>query len=414
MMWKEIQALVPAAGRAPDFEACLAAFPQLELAKTTPQSSIYHAEGDVWTHTKMVVEELLALPAYVALVRSEQVIVFLAALLHDVAKATTTVVDPVTGSIGQPGHSRKGAIDARVALWDVGTPFEAREAVCRLINVHQLPFHVVEGSRRGRSPEFIVRELSWQISIPLLALLAEADMRGRICADKQKVLDNIELFREVARDEGCYGHPRPFVDAHTRLSYFRGADVHPDYPLFQEPGSRVTVMSGLPASGKDTWVDEHRKGLPVVSFDDAREELGLKHGKNDGMAAHFAVDKAKALLRSREPFVWNATHISESMRTKSLDLLFAYNAEVEVVYLERSRSELLRRNSKRDSSLTNKALQAMLFKWDVPMATEAHAVHYEIGGVGISPDRVPRTAGIERDTAQSSSGGDAAVERPSA
>ena len=372
---KTIQNLVPVAGATPDFQACLAAFPALEHAKTTPQGA-YHLEGDVWTHTKMVVEALLQLDDYRKAARGDQEALFLAALLHDIAKYSATVIDPVTGHIGQPGHSRKGAIDARIALWDAGVPFNLRETVCRLISVHQVPFFALEGSRRGKPPEFIVRELSWQLSIPLLATLAEADMRGRICADSQKVLDNIELFRELARNEGCYGQPRPFADAHTRVSYFRGADVHPDYALFQETGSKVTVMCGLPASGKNTWVESNRKGLPVVSFDDAREELGLKHGKNDGLAAHRAVDKAKELLRKKAPFVWNATHLSQQMRDKTLDLLFAYGAEIDIVYLERSRSVLLQRNSRRDSTLTNKALQAMTLKWELPLPTEAHKVTY--------------------------------------
>jgi len=206
--------------------------------------------------------------------------------------------------------------------------------------------------------------------------VAEADMRGRICDDAQTALDNIELFRELAQEEGCFESPRRFADDHTRVSYFRGADVHPDYSLFQEEGSLVTVMCGLPASGKNTWVEANRKGLPVVSFDDAREELRLKHGQNDGMAAHHAVDKAKELLRAKVPFVWNATHLSQSMRDKSLDLLFAYGAEVELVYLEHSRSELLRRNTRRDTSLTNKALVGMLHKWELPLPTESHAITY--------------------------------------
>jgi len=374
--WKDVQSLVPQLNKAPDFQHCLAVFPILKLAKQAPQSPIYHAEGNVWIHTMLVVEALLADPAYQALMRSEQEIVFLAALLHDVAKYSTTLIDPVTKAISQPGHSRKGAIDARIMLWDAGVPFATREAICRLIHVHQLPFFAMQGTRQGKSPEFIVRELSWQLNIPLLAMLAEADVRGRICVDQQKVLDNIELFRELAREEGCYGKPRSFVDAHTRVSYFRGADVHPDYPLFQEPGSQVTVMCGLPASGKNTWVAEHRKGLPVVSFDDARTELGLRHGENDGRAAHFAIDKAKELLRKRQAFVWNATHVSQQMRDKTLDLLYAYNAEVELVYLEQLRRELLRRNSRRDTTLTNKALEAMLRKWEIPFPTEAHVVTY--------------------------------------
>lgn len=378
MNFEHLRALTPAPGQQPDFQACLAAFPALELAKATPQDPRYHGEGDVWTHTRMVVEALLALPQYHDASRDEQEIVFLAALLHDIAKHSTTVIDPVTGAIGQPGHSRKGAIDARIALWDAGAPFAVREAICRLISVHQVPFYALAGSRRGKSAEFIVRELSWQLDIPLLAMLAEADIRGRVCADQQQVLDNISLFCEVARDEDCFGQPRRFADAHTAISYFRGAQVHPDYALFQEPGSQVIVMSGLPASGKNSWVAKHHPDLPVVSFDDAREALGLAHGKNEGKVAHLAVDRAKDLLRRRQPFVWNATNLSELMRKKTLDLLFSYHAEVDLVYLEQPRAELLRRNTRRDTSLSNKTLTAMLHRWDLPLPTEAHRVVYAV------------------------------------
>lgn len=376
MKWNEIQGLISVSGRSPDFDAWLEVFPQLRRAVTTPQSAPHHREGTVWVHTQMCLEELLALEGYQRLSRAEQEVAFLGMLLHDIAKCSTTVVDPQTGQIGHPGHSRKGAIDARIALWDAGVPFEQREAICRIVGAHQYPMWALAGSRTGKSPEYLVRWLSWQVNLRLLALVAEADMRGRICDDAQSALDNIELFRELAQEEGCFDAPRRFADDHTRVSYFRGADVHPDYPLFQEAGSQVTVMCGLPASGKNTWVEAHRKGLPVVSFDDAREELGLKHGQNDGMAAHHAVDKAKELLRSKAPFVWNATHLSQSMRSKSLDLLFAYGAEVELVYLEHSRVELLRRNTRRDTSLSNKALLGMLHKWELPLPTEAHRTVY--------------------------------------
>lgn len=375
MQWSEIENLVPEEGDYVDFEACLRVFPQLELAKSTPQGA-FHREGDVWTHTQMVVHSLLALDDYRVASREDQRIVFLAALLHDIAKCHTTVVDPVSGDIGQPGHSRKGAIDARIAMWDANAPFDTREAICRLIGVHQVPFFAINGSRSGVDAAFLAREISHQVSLPLLCMLAEADMRGRICPDQQEVLDAIELFRELAREDGCYGQAREFANAHTALSYFRGANIDPRYPLHQECGSQVIVMSGLPASGKNTWVERHHPDLPVVSFDDARVELGLKHGKNEGMVAHRAVDKAKALLRAKAPFVWNATHLTPQARGKTLDLLFSYHAQVDLVYLEMGRAELLRRNDHRDTSLSNKALQAMLLKWDIPMPTEAHMVRY--------------------------------------
>lgn len=140
----------------------------------------------------------------------------------------------------------------------------------------------------------------------------------------------------------------------------------------------MIVLSGLPASGKDTWVAAHARGLDVVSFDDAKAELGLKHGENDGMAAHYAIDKAKALLRKHSPFVWNATHLSVQMRTKTLDLLYAYNAQVRLVYLEAPPDTVFARNHKRDTTLSNKELARMLQCWEVPFPWEAHAVDYMV------------------------------------
>lgn len=377
MKWSDIKALVPLPGAQPNYAGWLAAFPALEFAKTTKQSKIWHAEGDVWTHTVMVCDALVAAPEYALLTPWAQETVFTAAMLHDIAKYSTTVIGD-DGEPRQPGHSRKGSIDARIALWDAGAPFAQREEICRMISVHQAPFHVLGANPKGIPPEFRIRQLSWTCDTRLLALLAEVDIRGRICADQHKLLDDIDLFRVFAQEEGCYGKPRAFADAHTRLSYFRGADVHPDYALFQEPGSKVKVMCGLPAVGKNTWVEANCKGLPVVSFDDAREELGLRHGKNEGMVAHAALDKAKAFLRAKAPFVFNATHLSDLARERTLGLLYQYNAEVDLVYLERPRAELLRRNSKRDTSLSNKTLEAMLYKWDLPLPFEAHTVTYAV------------------------------------
>lgn len=371
-----LDALIPAPGQSPDWDALLAAFPPLLPLLRTPQEPRYHGEGDVWTHTCHVVEYAVDQPGYRLADASERRVRFLAALLHDIAKPQTTVIDPDSGRIGQPGHSARGSVDARILLWRTGLPFAEREAVCRLISVHQLPFHALRAQRSGRPPEFLVRKLSQELRLDLLADLAEADMRGRVCADMSAVLDDIELFRELAREEGCLDRPRAFANADTRLRYCRGEDVHPDYAYHREPGSQVIVMSGLPASGKDTYVAQHHGDLPVVSFDDARSELGLRHGENDGAAAHHAIDKARALLRAHAPFVWNATHLSTQMRRKTLDLLHAYHAEVRIVYLEQAEGSLLGRNQRRDSSLRNADLLRMLLRWEPPLPTEAHQVEY--------------------------------------
>jgi predicted kinase len=376
--YKQMAEQVPAPGQTPDWDWLLHAIPELTLLATTPQDPHYHAEGDVWTHTRMVVEALMHGAEYIEGSADERFILFYAALLHDIAKPATTVIDPDSGRIGQPGHSKRGAIDIRILGWQAGIPFALREQICRIVSVHQLPFFALAGNKNGQSAEYLVRKLSHEMDLRLLAAVAQADMEGRHYVGKADCLVDIELFRELAREDGCYGQPRAFADQHTQVSYFRGAGIAPDFAHHQNAGSRVTVMSGLPASGKNTWVARHRAGQPVVSVDDAREQLGLKHGANEGAAAHRAIDFAKELLRERAPFVWNTTHLSAQMRKKTLDLLYAYDAQVELVYLEQPPSVIFRRNTQRDTSLTNKAIERMLFKWEVPLPTEAHTVRYPL------------------------------------
>ncbi|AKM01290.1 AAA family ATPase [Burkholderia pyrrocinia] len=61
------------------------------------------------------------------------------------------------------------------------------------------------------------------------------------------------------------------------------------------------------------------------------------------------IDAAKTLLCYGQPFVSNSTNLSALTRNKALDLLYAYSADVTLVYLEQSRVELLRRNARRTS-----------------------------------------------------------------
>lgn len=374
---QSLKALMPSKDGVVNFEHCLEAIPDLHKLATTPQDPIFHAEGDVWTHTKMVVNALVNGDAYQQANEADRFTLFLAALLHDISKPSTTVIDEITGKIGQPGHSRRGAIDSRVLLWRAGVPFSVRETISRIIAVHQVPFFAVKGDKSGKSPEFLINRLSWELPIWMLAAVARADIEGRTYHDKQSVLDDIDLFSLMADDMGCLTEPAAFADDYTRMRYFRGANVLPQYAQFREhKGSEVIVMAGLPATGKNTWVDKHAKGLPVVSYDDAREELGLAHGKNEGMVGHHARDMAKELLRAGKPFVWNATHIGSQMRTMTLDLLHDYHADVRLVYLEQPEKVLYSRNSNRDTSLKNKGITQMLNRWEVPLPWEAKTVEY--------------------------------------
>ena len=55
-----------------DWKAIHKALPEVRALRGCPQNPRYHAEGDVWIHTRLVCEELAALPRFHALPPEEQ------------------------------------------------------------------------------------------------------------------------------------------------------------------------------------------------------------------------------------------------------------------------------------------------------------------------------------------------------
>ena len=359
-----------------NFDQWLDCIPELNKLTITPQDPIYHGEGNVWIHTQMVLRALIAQDDFAASSDEDKFVLFMTALLHDIAKPETTIIDEISGRISQPRHSQKGEISSRILLWRNGVPFELREKICRIIRVHQIPFYALSDDNNYKSPQWLIHRLSWQLPVWMLCMQAKADILGRISADKARMVDEVELFKQLALEEECLYQPRQFIDDYTRIQYFRGSNVLPDYALYPQKGPKVILLSGLPASGKNSWISKYYPKLPVASYDDARNQLKLKHGQNEGLVIQFVLAKVKQYLRENQSFIWNATHLSRDMREKALDLLYAYHAEVEIVYLEQSEKTLYQRNSSRDTSLANKKITQMLSKWQVPLPTEAHKVTY--------------------------------------
>ena len=343
--------------------------PWVAAMAACPQDPEHHAEGDVWTHTKMVCDALVSLPEWQALPEGERELVFAAALLHDVAKPACTRIED--GRIRQPGHSLRGAAMVREMLWRAGVPARVREAIAGLIRHHQVPFFLIDQV----DPRRRLAALSQVARCDHLALLTRADALGRITRDPQRLLDNIDLFAALAEGEGCERAPYAFPSDHTRFLYFRDEGRDPHTLAFDDTRCEVVVMSGLPGSGKDRWIRDNLD-LPVISLDGIREELDMPATGEQGAVINAARDRAREHLRRGEPFVWNATCLGRDIRRRIIDLCAAYRARVRVVYLEVPRARLLQQNRARAAVVPEAAIERMLRLWEPPDATEAHRVDW--------------------------------------
>ncbi len=353
-----------------------------ELMAATPQGPEFHAEGDVWTHTCMVCDAMAAHPSWRALAPHARAISFAAALLHDAGKPACTRSEP-DGRISSRGHSARGESMAREMLWRAGVPFGVREHVCALIRHHQVPFFLIDSepaaARRSLARLSLVARCDW------LALVAEADARGRRCRDErdqQSILDKTALFAELAAEAGVLDRAWPFPDDHSRFAALRDERRPLDVPVHDDSRAEVIVMSGLPGAGKDSWLAAHRPDLPVIALDDLRAELDVDPADEQGAVIAAARERAREHLRRGEPFAWSATNVSRRLRNGLVELLAGYRARVHIVYVEVAAAEQDRRNRARPSAVPRAALDRILQKWAPPSPAEAHRITYAVDDPG--------------------------------
>ncbi len=333
------------------------------------QDPVFHAEGDVWTHTRMVTEHLVSAPAWRDLPRDDRAALFLAAVLHDVAKPFTSRTEP-DGRVVTRGHTVSGAKTARRILWEDGVPFDLREHACALIRRHQLLFHLLD-RRNSRRAAILAAQTA---RLDHLALLMEADVEGRLCGDRDALLEGLQMAVEYIDELGCLRSPWPFATDHSRVLYFRKSDRDPRYAAHDDTRCTVTVMSGLPAAGKSRWIRLHAPDLPVVSLDALREEFGVGPKDNQGRVVQAAKERIRQHLRRAEDFVHDATNLSLQLRWPLVQLLLDYRARVRIVYVETDPESLARRNRARERQVPGSAIERMLRRWEVPDLTEAHEV----------------------------------------
>jgi poly(A) polymerase len=104
--------------------------PELVRLKGTPQPPEFHPEGDVWTHTLLMLDRLSA---------PRDATLAYAALLHDVGKADTTIVRAGPDgrpAIRSPGHADTGADTAARMLRRLRQPEALADDVSAIVRRH--------------------------------------------------------------------------------------------------------------------------------------------------------------------------------------------------------------------------------------------------------------------------------------
>jgi len=173
--------------------------PELGALLTVEQDPGWHPEGDAFEHTMQVVDAAVQLEYNSNL---EKLVILLAALCHDMGKATHTQMRD--GHIASLGHAHAGIPLAKKLLARITLKKNLIPAVLKLVDYHMAPFLFIKDDAGPAAYKRLARKLSPDVTIEMLAKLARADRRGRNPQKgaplAQNDEDDITLFLERARE----------------------------------------------------------------------------------------------------------------------------------------------------------------------------------------------------------------------
>ena len=343
---------------------------------------VYHAEGDPWVHTKMVVHELVTSPAYLALSPERQAILRLAGWMHDIGKPATTEVlwdeKEQRERIGQPGHAPLGAAMSHQALVDAGVDIQTARDVHALVFWHMRPtFMFGENNMERRAIEYSINAGGgcWNE----LLTLCRADNRGRISKNVQKNLDELDLLeltlKEMGENLDCnpFHEPWPFTTSEARMKYLRSGNKGSAFymPENRHRG-RMILLSGLPGGGKNTLIDRCFPEINTVSLDDIRGQMNVGWTDNQGQVVQAGFEAARVEMRQCNDFIWNATCLTRLLRQKIIGLARDYDYSIEGISFDIPFDEVKSRNRARDRSVPDDVMEKLARKREPIMSDEVH------------------------------------------
>lgn len=153
--------------------------PELGALVDVRQDREWHPEGDVWTHTLMVVDEAAAARRG----DEDDLALMFGALCHDFGKPATTFVD-AAGRVRSPSHAEAGRAPTQAFLERLRAPRELMAKVDALVAHHLAPALLAANGATARGYRRLARKLDAAgVSMELLFRVARADHFGRTTQD---------------------------------------------------------------------------------------------------------------------------------------------------------------------------------------------------------------------------------------
>lgn len=268
--------------------------------------SDWHLEGDVWTHTMMVVSHLKRLVKY----SNNPFELIVAGLLHDIGKPLSREFKEDKNKITFYGHSGVSTFIAAGIIKKLVPNFTHDQViyVLRLINYHQVLFDI--------------RDDSSYISIKKFE-------------EKFNSMQGVELLHDVnlLRIADTRGHISSYSATHSeKIKEILGRLATKYYPRYSsrynESKPEAVIMVGIPGCGKSTYIKKYLSDHIVVSRDNQFQKLYPNLSYSDAwniadqeeISKMFQNDLSEA-IKSNNNIVLDLTNLTHKWRMKFINTL---------------------------------------------------------------------------------------------
>lgn len=293
----------------------------------TKQSNRWHKEGNVYNHTLLVAKEMHKIINNQLSHMSfrDKKILMIAAICHDLGKATTTYWDEKEKDWKCKSHGVAGERITRNLIFNE-PDYLMREEICWLVRWHMSFHHLLEKSDSDKKSE-IIRLSNGNSSIEKLLWLNIADSLGsKSSENSQKSVDEKYVrINELAESNKCYTRP-----------YGCLGKVKSDYNMY--------VMIGPPGCGKDTYIKKFLPNIDSICRDDIREEItyGNVEGRKlmldntkEGIVSDIVNSRIRKCCEQHKSFIINQTNMKKKYRAQLKETALKYGSpNIIYIYVE--------------------------------------------------------------------------------
>jgi putative nucleotidyltransferase with HDIG domain len=356
----------------PDIEKILPAA-LLEAMDRTEQNPVYHAEGNVLKHTRMVAEKVAELASNFTLTESEREALQWAAVLHDVGKVETTQWQD--NRWRSPGHEKAGVPIARDIMLNHQVPLALRQQVLGLVRWHGFPLRF----ERNHWPEASLQSLGTITELKLLSIFSIMDFHGRISEDFEATLQRVNDFHSLHAPKaeyemGTYASLQEawknwsvqYKNAAWRAISLRKPALIPKLAEQNPPitekktlfsNRKIYLTIGAPLSGKTTWLKENMPDAFTVQL--------LEHNISEAIVSdEFLLNRRivelryllEGFLRHHDTIVFEGRNLHPVLRHRLSEAFRDMGVQLTWLVFEETLEVLRKRNAESTSPMPDETL----------------------------------------------------------